>query len=149
MKLVQTSIGGRAEREREKKTNVAGRWAGPIVQRGPNRGVENKETWGGERPKKKKKKKETTKYHVARGRKLRDFFFDPGKGGPEPKKREREREKVEMMKTCRGTRKGKSPLDFRISDKIHRLRGGLEMKKKKKEKKLEGEKRRRLHTRAP
>lgn len=54
-----------------------------------------------------------------------------------------------MMKTCRGTRKGKSPLDFRISDKIHRLRGGLEMKKKKKEKKLEGEKRRRLHTRAP
>lgn len=63
------------------------------------------------------------------------FFFDPGKGGPEPKKREREREKVEMMKTCRGTRKGKSPLDFRISDKIHRLRGGLEMKKKKKKKK--------------
>lgn len=49
------------EREREKKTNVAGRWAGPIVQRGPNRGVENKETWGGERPKKKKKKKRNDK----------------------------------------------------------------------------------------
>lgn len=43
-----------------------------------------------------------------------------------------------MMKMCRGTRKGKSPLDFRISDKIHRLRGGLEMEKKKKEKKIGG-----------
>lgn len=39
-----------------------------------------------------------------------------------------------MMKMCRGTRKGKSPLDFRISDKIHRLRGGLEMEKKKRKK---------------
>lgn len=32
-------------------------------------------------------KKNTTKYHVARGRKLRAFFFNPWKGGRGAEKR--------------------------------------------------------------
>lgn len=109
--MVQISIGGRAEKEKERKKRTL-----PDAGQGPSYKGVRIEGWKIRRrgvvnvQKKRRKKKETTKYHVARGRKLRDFFFRSRKGGPEPKKkieREREKEDRKMMKICGGTRKGR------------------------------------------
>lgn len=70
--------------EKKKDSNVAGRWAGP-GKRTKGSGIEG---WKIRRRRVVNyPKKNTTKYHVARGRKLRAFFFNPWKGGRGAEKR--------------------------------------------------------------
>lgn len=87
------SFGARLDQIKEggkkKDSNVAGRWAGP-GKRTKGSGIEG---WKIRRRRVVNyPKKNTTKYHVARGRKLRAFFLIHGKVDEEQKK---DREKKE------------------------------------------------------